>query len=130
MAVYRFFAAQVMYKVVLTFDKISILCMYYRIFKVDHTFRIASHAVNAFIILSGTAYILATIFQCTPVAGFWNKTIHPKCINSEAFWISYATINILTDIVLLTLPIRQVMKLNVSKVEKFGLILVFFTGCL
>ncbi|KAF2097474.1 hypothetical protein NA57DRAFT_77731 [Rhizodiscina lignyota] len=124
-----FFAAQVVYKLVITLDKVAILCMYYRIFQVNQGFRIAAHCVNAFIILSGIAYILATIFQCTPVSGTWNKTINPKCINSEAFWISYATINIFTDLVLLILPVRQVMRLKLSRLEKLGLCLVFCTGC-
>lgn len=125
----RFYAAQVMYKVVITLDKVAILLLYYRIFNVHRGFRIASHCVNAFIITSGLAFIIATIFQCTPVSGVWSKGYEKMtCINSKNFWISYAALNILTDVILLVMPIRQVSRLQISLLDKVGLSLVFCTG--
>jgi len=125
-----FYGAQIAYKFVLTFNKMSICHMIYRIFNVSsHRFRRTCHAVQAFIFVSGVAYIIGTFFQCTPVAAFWNKSIqHKWCFNQKPWWISYAALQILLDFVLLALPVRQVLKLQMSRLERFGLILVFCTG--
>lgn len=125
-----FYGAQVAYKFVLTFNKMSICHMIYRIFNVSsHRFRRTCHAVQAFIFVSGVAYIIGTFFQCTPVRAFWNKSIeHKWCFNQKPWWISYAALQILLDFVLLALPVRQVLKLQMSRLERFGLILVFCTG--
>lgn len=126
-----FYAAQVMYKVVITLNKVSILCLYYRIFSIDKPFRYICYGANMFIISSGVAYIVATIFQCSPIRGFWDKTakdIH--CINSGAFWMSYAVLNITTDVAILCLPIRQIMLLRLPRMDKIGLGCVFLLGAL
>lgn len=121
-----------MYKVVLMFNKISVVCLYYRIFAVStKSFRIACHVMNAWIIASGLAFIIATAFQCTPVAAFWDRSIQEyKCFKNEPWWISYATIQITTDFMLLAMPIRQILLLSMGRAEKLGICLVFGTGAL
>ncbi len=126
-----FFGAQIMYKVVITLNKVSILCLYNRIFSVEKWFRWTCYAANAFIISSGFAYIVATVFQCTPVSGFWNKSIKDLyCINSQSFWMSYALLNIITDFAILALPVTQVMKLRLPLLQKIGLTCIFALGAL
>ncbi|KAK5136734.1 hypothetical protein LTR04_004513, partial [Oleoguttula sp. CCFEE 6159] len=123
-----FYAAQVMYKVVITFNKLSILYLYLRIF-IDRTFRWMCLAGIAFTASMGIAYVLATILQCTPIPAFWDKSIQVKhCIDNEAFWTSYSAINIATDFAILALPIRQVMFLHLPRVDKFALVGVFLLG--
>ncbi|KAF2112844.1 hypothetical protein BDV96DRAFT_496939 [Lophiotrema nucula] len=125
-----FYGAQIMYKIVLMLNKISVVCLYYRIFAVSAKwFRTACHCANAFIVASGMAFIIGTVFQCTPIAAFWDKSIVPaRCFQNEPWWISYAVIQITTDVVLLALPIRQVFSLSMTRPEKLGLTLVFCTG--
>lgn len=117
-----------MYKVVITLNKVSILCLYLRIF-IDKTFRWICFSGIAFIASSGMAFILATIFQCTPVAGYWDRAIKgAHCIKSEPFWFSYAMINIVTDVAILALPVRQIIKLQLPRRDKIGLMGVFLIG--
>lgn len=127
-----FYVANIMYKVVLMFNKISIACLYYRIFAISrNSFRIACHIMNAWIISSSLAFIIATIFQCTPVAAFWDRTIpNFRCFKNEPWWISYATTQISTDFVLLAMPLPQIMTLSMGRTEKLGICLVFGTGAL
>ncbi|KAL6708725.1 hypothetical protein ACN47E_002421 [Coniothyrium glycines] len=125
-----FYGANVIYKVVLMFNKISVVCLYNRIFSVSNkTFRVCCHAMNAWILASGLAFIIATIFQCTPIAAFWDRSIVGfKCFKNEPWWISYATTQITTDLVLLAMPVPQILKLSMGRAEKFGLCLIFGTG--
>ncbi|KAK4982331.1 hypothetical protein LTR50_007767 [Elasticomyces elasticus] len=113
---------------VITFNKISILYLYLRIF-IDQTFRRVCYLGIAFIATTGIAYVLATIFQCTPMSAFWNRTIRDKhCVNSGAFWISYSVLNIATDLFILALPIRQIVSLHLPRSDRLALLGVFLLG--
>ncbi len=125
-----FFGAQVTYKLVVMFNKTSVLFLYLRIFPA-HLFRRLCHFGNVFVGLSGAAFILATIFQCTPVSYFWDQTAEKHtCISQEPFWLAYTLINILTDVYVLALPIREVWALHLPNKDKIAILGVFFVGCL
>lgn len=73
-----FFGAQVAYKVVLAFNKASICVMYFRIFKVSSkAFRTSCYALLAFIVLSNTAFIIGTIFQCSKLKAWLVLSYNP-----------------------------------------------------
>ncbi|RHZ43922.1 uncharacterized protein CDV56_101559 [Aspergillus thermomutatus] len=123
-----FFAAQVMYKVVITVNKISFLCLYLRIF-IQPIFRRVCYGGVVFLVAWGLAYILVTIFQCTPVASFWDKSITQKtCVNSKTQWLSYAVINILSDVAILALPLYPISKLHLARGKKIALAVLFSMG--
>ncbi|RHZ52698.1 hypothetical protein CDV55_103566 [Aspergillus turcosus] len=123
-----FYGAQIVYKVVITVNKISFLCLYLRIF-IQPTFRRICYGGIAFLTAWGLAYILVTIFQCTPVAAFWDKTItHKTCVNSKAQWLSYAVINIVCDVLILAMPIYPVSKLHLARGKKIALAVIFGLG--
>ena len=121
-----------MYKVVLLFNKSSVVCLYYRIFAISNdSFRNACYCMNAWIMVSGLAFIVATVFQCRPIAAFWDRSILGyKCFKNEPWWISYATTQITTDFMLLLMPVREVLRLSMGKAEKLGICLIFGTGIL
>ncbi|CAN9415252.1 unnamed protein product [Alternaria alternata] len=125
-----FYGANIVYKVVLMFNKISVVCLYYRIFAITtKSFRIACHIMNAWVIMTGFAFTIATVFQCTPIAAFWDKTISgARCFKNEPWWISYATVQITTDFMLLAMPFRRILGLSMGRAEKLGVALVFGTG--
>lgn len=72
--------------------------------------------------------IAATIWQCVPIAGFWDKSIEATCIDSSVFWTAYAVGNILTDAMVIVLPIPQVLRLQLRLREKVMLCGVFLLG--
>jgi hypothetical protein len=119
-----------MYKVVITVNKISFLCLYLRIF-IQPIFRKICYGGIVFLVCWGLAYILVTIFQCIPVAAFWDHQITQKtCVDSKAQWLSYAVINILSDISILALPVVPVSRLKLPRAERFALYGIFTLGAL
>lgn len=72
--------------------------------------------------------ILATVFQCVPVSGFWDKKIPSKCIGDKHFFIGNSVPNILTDIALLLLPVRSIWRLQMSTSQKIALAGTFMLG--
>ncbi|KAI8935859.1 hypothetical protein NX059_007376 [Plenodomus lindquistii] len=125
-----FYGAHIIYKVVLMFTKLSVVCLYYRIFAVStKSFRVLSHVVSAWIVTSGLVFTILTVFQCSPVRAFWDRSIPGyKCFKNEPWWISYATTQITTDFILLAMPIPSILRLSMGRAEKLGLCLVFGTG--
>lgn len=108
--------------------KISILCLYLRIF-VKRGTRIACYVLIGVITANWIAFSIADIFQCTPVAYQWDKSIaHGTCFNDTLFSRASSVPNIITDVVMLVLPIPVLWRLQTSTVRKLGLTVVFFTG--
>lgn len=120
-------ALEIIYGFAIAFAKCSILLLYYRIF-ISSRFRVAIY-VLAFIVISwGLSDVFVAIFQCSPVRFAWDKAIQGSCINQLAFyrWISMP--NIVTDIVMLSLPMPMVWKLHCSVAQRVGLSAIFLMG--
>lgn len=108
--------------------KISILALYLRIFT-DNRVRRACYVLIAILIANWIAFLFALTFQCSPVAFQWNKTIPGgRCSNISAFYKSTSAPNIVTDIVIMILPIPTIWQLQVSTIRRIGLMFVFLVG--
>lgn len=129
MALKLFFIAQTPYKVTVCLNKVSAILLYLRIF-VTRNFRIACFVVLAIIVSWSIGAIFATIFQCVPIEGAWNPTIDAVCIKTDQFWIAYAVGNILTDVMVLALPIPPIMGLQLRLRDRLLLCGVFLMGSL
>lgn len=122
-----FFIAQTPYKIVVALNKVSLVLLYMRIF-ISRSFKISAHIVLAVVISYGIAGVAATIFQCIPIAGSWDKSVDATCINSDMFWVANAILNILTDVMVLALPIPSIFGLQLKRRERFMLCLIFLLG--
>jgi hypothetical protein len=82
-----------------------------------------------FITAYGVAIQFGSIFACTPVSYFWDRSIaNGHCINLLAFWFSNASLNIVTDLMICVLPVPVLKGLNLPRKQKYGLIAVFIVG--
>ena len=107
--------------------KIGILLFYWRVFVVRE-FRRRVLLVGAIILASSTAIFLSFMVQCNPIPRFWGDTEDGYCINQVAFYISGGSINIPSDILVLSLPIRRVWKLNAPLSQRIALLFLFCLG--
>lgn len=71
---------------------------------------------------------VTTILQCQPVPFSWDKTLHGHCINIKAFWYAQSGWNTLMDVIVLLLPVPLVVKLQMNRRGKLGLLFVFLLG--
>ena len=83
-----------------------------------------------FIALYYTIAILLTIFECTPVKKSWEKQIAGTCINLQTFFFANAAFNVITDILVMVLPIPVIAKLQITRKQRIGLGLIFCVGIL
>ena len=107
--------------------KIGILLFYWRIFAVRE-FRRRVAMVGALLLASSFAIFMSFMLQCIPIPRFWGDTEDGHCINQVAFYISGGSVNIASDILVLSLPIRQVWKLNAPVNQRVALVFLFCLG--
>ncbi|KAF5574009.1 integral membrane protein [Fusarium pseudoanthophilum] len=127
MALKMFFIAQTPYKATVCLNKVAAILLYLRLF-VTKSFRIWSFVVLGVVVGYSIGGIAATIWQCVPIKGAWDKSVDAKCIDSNKFWVAYAVLNILTDVMVLALPIMPIVRLQTSRREKLLLCCIFLLG--
>ena len=121
-------ANPVLYVPAVTLPKLAILGTFLRIFW-EKPYRIACYVLAAVLVGNGIATSFAAAFGCTPIAYLWDKTIPGgHCIDYIALFRWGMLANILTDLVMLVLPLPVVWKLNTSKKVKVALTTTFLTG--
>jgi hypothetical protein len=78
-------------------------------------------------------FVTATALQCIPIRiawEHWDGDHHGKCIDLNAdAWCS-ASVNIVLDLIVILLPMRELKKLAMSRRRKFGIMLMFLGGLL
>lgn len=129
---YYFWIMAWLYFLDLALLKISILCFYLRIFP-DLMVRRVLWVTLALTAAFGIAFVLAAIFQCTPVSYNWTRLTgehEGKCVNITGIAWSNAVVNIVFDIWMLAIPLSQLRKLNLHWKRKVGVGLMFVVGTL
>ncbi|PGH01028.1 hypothetical protein GX51_05464 [Blastomyces parvus] len=126
-----YYVQEVMYFATMNVTKVSILFFYLRIFP-SHRFKISCYVVMGITIAYGTAVVLAALFQCTPVHLAWEhwdgEHTNYRCSNINLIgWLS-AAINIVLDVVIIVMPVKQLLRLALSVKKKIHILLMFGVG--
>ncbi|KAL5313541.1 hypothetical protein ACEPPN_017961 [Leptodophora sp. 'Broadleaf-Isolate-01'] len=116
------------YVAVLGLVKISILTFYLRIFQLQIPFRIAVYTTIVFIVLGSASISFSTIFQCRPIAYFWDKDLHGKCLDVNALAYANSGLSIVQDFLIIGLPIRVVWNMNLDRKKKWSVAFMFALG--
>ncbi|KAK1545575.1 TAM domain methyltransferase [Colletotrichum paranaense] len=131
------FVSEVAYTVTLSTVKWSTLALYWRIFNARKSIRYYIWAMTGIVLAWFIAVILVTIFQCLPVHAFWARydTVNPlssdqyTCgVDVKMFFKGNSIPNIITDALVVLLPIPYVWKLQLHKAQKFALAGIFALG--
>lgn len=127
----QLYGFECVYVTAVTFVKISILCMYLRIFP-SRSFKIGAYTIGSIVIAWCIAIILVCLFQCSPIYLAWQPWLSAEgsCINLRGSFIGNAVPNILTDVAILAMPIKQVWKLHATTAQKVSLVCTFGLGSL
>ncbi|KAI1101585.1 hypothetical protein F4804DRAFT_315511 [Jackrogersella minutella] len=123
-----FFAVQLIYSCLSPLAKISLLSLYYRIFYVSRTLRVAVWVMVVLLVSWGISVFFTSIFTCNPIRGFWDLSSGAKCIDSALFFEAITIPNIILDIATVVLPIREVWKLQMGTDRKLAFTAIFTVG--
>ncbi|KAL2261102.1 hypothetical protein VTK26DRAFT_4703 [Humicola hyalothermophila] len=119
--------AEILYVYNLVWTKLSILLMYYRIFRFQY-FKKMAYIIGGFVVAWVIVITILFICICIPVEKLWYPEIPGRCIDQVGTWIANAASTIVTDVAILVLPIPQVWRLQLRKAEKIGVTAAFCLG--
>ncbi|KAF7881614.1 uncharacterized protein EAF02_006302 [Botrytis sinoallii] len=111
--------------------KVSILMYYLSIFRPSKAFRWTVYGTLVFTICYLIASTLVQVFWCNPVAAaFGIKTPGKKavCLDGYVTDLAIGALNLLTDIIILVLPMPMLYRLQLSRGRKLGLAAIFAIG--
>jgi hypothetical protein len=118
--------------------KTSILLFYNHVTSSSRAYYWSVRSMIAFVVLSGLAMILVSIFICNPPQMSWDgdvflkelNGIYPKqCMNPGFLWLTQAAYNLATDGVVWLLPIPFFLNLRAMPIRKrVELIAIFSIG--
>ncbi|KAL5394118.1 hypothetical protein PMIN06_008614 [Paraphaeosphaeria minitans] len=125
-----FFVMAVLYFTQTALLKLCLVFFYIRVFPSQGVQRLL-WATVIFVIAWGLTFVLAGIFQCTPVHYFWNKWdgLHEgHCVDINAITVTHAAISIALDVWILAIPMWQLRQLRMHWKKKMGVGLMFCVG--
>jgi hypothetical protein len=124
-----YYIAQILYVLVQTLAKISILLLFLRIFPGER-FRLVTKIALVWMICHTIAFFMAVTLQCLPVRAAWDLSQKGKCISSSAVVAAGAGISIFEDVVIVLLPIPELKKLNLSLRKRLAVMCMLALGSL
>ncbi|KAI7218260.1 hypothetical protein KC333_g3723 [Hortaea werneckii] len=128
-AIKAVYVVEIFYYFSLFFVKLSILMLYLRLAGSLRTF-LYWGAIGTLVII--VAQFVSTVVvvgtQCIPMATYWDPTIEGTCININDFFYSTNIFTIITDIMIIALPIATLWKLHCPRAQKYGIMLAFLLG--
>ncbi|KAJ5743631.1 hypothetical protein N7533_008501, partial [Penicillium manginii] len=127
---YLYFWDELIYLSILPMTKISICCFYLRIFP-ERQFRNVTYVVIGLNVCYMIAFVLISVFQCSPLPGawlHWDGEGDYKCNHINAQGWAAAAINMIFDVIVMVLPLRQLWGLNLSLRKKAYVMCMFSLG--
>jgi hypothetical protein len=110
--------------------KLAILLTFYRLFKVNKTFRVCWYIVTIFTASYLVSNMITQALGCNPPRKYYVPSTPGKCINYKAAGSAYGAMNVFSDFLITALPLRMIWCLQLDRREKWGLIFVLCSGAL
>ncbi|KAG7139094.1 hypothetical protein HYQ45_003893 [Verticillium longisporum] len=116
-------AASLLYTASLFSTKVSILCLYIRIFSYQGV-QLLSKMLLAIVVISHTWIITSILTTCVPLDSIWIIEKKPSfCHSFNVFWAN-AGLNMATDLLIFLLPLPVISKLRLPRRQKYSLYFV------
>lgn len=123
------FTGPLLYALTITFTKLSILALYRRIF-IFPKFKHFGFVLGVVVVVWCAAVCVASILICIPLDKAWDPTVTGACINLPKFFYGIQIPNVVTDVLILVLPLPAIARLQLPFGKKMGLMGLFAVGIL
>jgi hypothetical protein len=118
---------QVVYYNAMVLAKLSYLFFYLRIF-VTKGFRIAAWVCMGCACAYWAGSTLQIFFICQPFQKNWNPTLPGHCASQNVAFSTIGAFNLITDVMIMVLPLHFIWKLQMSTATKLALYGIFGLG--
>lgn len=112
------------------FSKASILLLLFRLFFPTQRFRYFTYIGIIWAIIISSASLIIAGPLCAPRQGesFGSVMVAERCTHEDIWAVVQGTLNMLLDFYIFYLPIPMVLKLQMGRKKKIGVMAVFMTG--
>lgn len=124
------YVVQILYNPILALVKSSLLLLLLRLFGQKPGVRRFIIWVNTINLASLASIFFAIVFQCFPFQKAWKPQLEGFCVDRRVLLVTASAINIALDLLILGLPLRIFIGLQIPKRTKIALIFVFLLGFL
>ncbi|KAI1460206.1 hypothetical protein F4805DRAFT_418594 [Annulohypoxylon moriforme] len=122
------YAIECLYGVGVAFPKLSILASYLRIFTTK-PYRITTYILIFLVSAIGLSVVVTSLSSCHPFSARWDTNLYvTNCINAPRFWQASNIPNVITDVMMLILPLPVVWGLHIDLKQKLALTGIFVLG--
>jgi hypothetical protein len=120
------------YNISLLFIKLMFFFQYFRIVRQNAKLRTIFSVVMGLVFAWTLSQILTNAFSCIPIQAVWDHTVPGNCgtMSPPTRMLMNSIGNIITDVIILLLPIPVVLGLKLRKAQKLTLIGIFCLGFL
>jgi hypothetical protein len=117
----------ILYQLAVVASKMGVLLLYLHIFS-RRQLRFVCYAIVCIVILNCISSIIAVLLICIPLHAFWDHSPNANCVDTNSLfrWTSFA--NIVTDVVMLVLPVPTIFKMTSSISVKLGIFTTLAMG--
>lgn len=117
----------IIYQLAVMASKMGILLLYLHIFN-RRRLQFVCYAIACVVILNCISSIIAVVLICIPLHAFWDHSLNATCVDTNSLfrWTSFA--NIMTDVIMLVLPVPTIFKMNSSFGVKLGIFTTLAMG--
>lgn len=120
---------QIVYYNAMVLAKLSYLFFYLRIF-VTEAFRLAAWICMGCALTYWLGSMLQIFLICQPFAKNWDTSLEGHCASQNVAFSTIGAFNLVTDLLIMLLPVHFVRKLQMSPATKLGLYMIFCLGFL
>jgi len=90
------------------------------------------YSVMLVTVLTGIVFFFVTLFQCNPIAYFWDTSLNGSCIPVEviiALTYLYSACSVICDFTFALLPVALIWNLNMDRKSKIALVPIMTMAC-
>lgn len=117
------------YSFAITLMKATFLLQYRRVFPLPNFQRICNIALG-FLVIWAVAGFLGAVLNCLPLERNWDASAPNNCSGRVKFWVAYAIMHVITEVLILIMPLPLLKTLPLPKVQKGVLMAIFCLGFL
>ncbi|MBZ6431127.1 MAG: hypothetical protein LBE64_08445 [Acinetobacter pittii] len=119
------------YLIAMTAIQVSFCLLYKRLFAVAHVGWPYWFLITI-VVLQFIEELFVFVFQCSPIRKLVDATglVQGRCLDLYVFYIIHFVTRLVTNIAIFTLPIPKLLKLQMKRGVKVGVVLFFGLGLL
>ncbi|KAL3459556.1 hypothetical protein BJX64DRAFT_301163 [Aspergillus heterothallicus] len=118
----------ILWALAISFVKLSLLTFYCRVFPF-RPFIMLAKGMAAFVLLWTFGGVLSLFLRCKPIAYAWDPSIEDgKCSNTKVAYLVTGALNLVSDVVIVIMPMPYLLKLEMKPAQKIPLMATFGLG--